>query len=174
MDWTINIHAHCFFPPSSRCLLLTHSVFLSHSLCLCEVCTVSVCAHFQKKKKVTKFARALSFPLIWIQSSKVHVGSRLVSTAAQRANCVQQHHSVTRRLTNALAIVVFDRDTNAHAECPALLTSPPCDVAMGALSWWLLTCYDGGRCHGWFTCCFDPCCQSPVSSRRHSWLGWSR
>lgn len=70
--------------------------------------------------------------------------------------------SVTRRLTNAFAIVVFDRDTNVHAECLAPLVTclTPCDVAVGALSW-LLTCFDGGRCHGWFTCCFDPCCQKP-------------
>lgn len=89
---------------------------LSISLVFVRCASVSVCAHFQTKKKVTKFAQALSFPLIWIQSSKVHVGSRLVSTAAQRANCVQQHHSVTRWLTNALAIVVFDRDANTHRD----------------------------------------------------------
>lgn len=133
-----------FFSSSSYCLLLTHSVCLSHSLCVVCFCK-SVCSLSKKKKKrekVTKFARALSFPLIWIQSCKVHVGSRLASTAAQRANCVQQHHSVTRWLTNALAIVVFDRDTNTqNARRRSQHTSPLwCShgslVVAARLFWW--------------------------------------
>lgn len=101
--------------------------------------SVSVCAHFQQKKK----QQSLSFPLIWIQSSEVHVGSRLVSTAAQRANCLQQHHSVTRWLTNALAIVVFDRDTNtrrmpgaAHNTPRPLWSSYGSLVVAAHLFWW--------------------------------------
>lgn len=48
-----------------------------------------------------------------------------------------------------------------------------CDVAVGALPW-LPVCFDGGRCHGWFACCFDPGCRSLASSCRYSWLGWRR
>lgn len=95
------------------------------------------------KKKVTKFAGALSFPLIWIQSSVVHVGSRFASTAAQRANCAQQHPSVIQSLTNALAIVVFDGDTNTHRSPGAALNTPHllwCSygrLVVGArLFWW--------------------------------------
>lgn len=37
----------------------------------------------------------------------------------------------------------------------------------------LVPCFDGSPHHGWFAGCYDPCCQGPVTSLWHSWLGWS-
>lgn len=81
------------------------------------------------------------------------------------ADCVRQHPGVIQWLTNAVAMAAPDGDTDAHAEFPAPLSAhlAACDVAMGGLSWTLAR-FDGGPCHVWFTCCFDPCCRSPVSS----------
>lgn len=68
-QYTCTLLAPSFFfhlPLTVSCLLTRpFPLILS---CLCEVACASVCAHFQtppqKKKKVTKFAGALSFPLI--------------------------------------------------------------------------------------------------------------
>lgn len=55
------------------------------------------------------------------QSCKDLVGSRLDSSAPPTANCAQQHHSMTCRLTNALAITVFDSD-GAHQRLAPFVT----------------------------------------------------
>ena len=138
----------------------------------------------KKKKKKKRKGNIVFFAELWAlpwsgkqSSQRFRVGSRLVSSVAQRANCAQQHHSVTRRLTNALAIVAFDGDAKHASRTPRrrLVTHlTPFVMRLWETLSWLLARSDGGRRHGWFTCCFDPRCQSPVSSHRHSWLGWSR
>lgn len=66
------------------------------------------------------------------------VSSCLVSTAAPMANCAQQHHSVTRRLTNALAITVFDRGSmpGAIRNAPQLLWCSCGRLVVVARSFW--------------------------------------
>ena len=70
----------------------------------------------QNQKKGSKVCRSFELPLDLDTKPR---GSCWFTFGfplrAQRANCAQQHHSVTQWLTNALAIVVFDRDTNTRA-----------------------------------------------------------
>jgi len=129
------------FMHTAETIFFSLSLTLARSVCLPLSYISMKCVCSLSQRQVTKFfMELLCFPLIWIQSSEVHVGSRLASSAAQRANCVLQHHSVTWWLTNALDIVVFDRGRNVQTEFPAPLIThlTPCDVAMGALSWVLM------------------------------------
>lgn len=86
------------------------------------------------------------------------------------ANCVRRHHSVARRLTNALATVVFDGDGAPECRHRSHMPTPPLSRhSFGSLA--AAACFDGGRCRSSFARCFDPGCQSPVSSHRKQ-LAW--
>lgn len=124
--------------------LLTLSVY--HALTVfVRRASVSVSTHFHThKEKGNKVLVELwvfpwsEYKALWFVSAHV-----LLPLQAQRANCAQQHPSVIQSLTNALAIVVFDGDTNTHRSPGAALNTPQLlwcrygRLVVGArLFWW--------------------------------------
>lgn len=155
--------------------LLTLSVY--HALTVfVRRASVSVSTHFHThKEKGNKVLVELwvfpwsEYKALWFVSAHVLLPLQLKELIVLSNIPVWYNHWLMHWPSSCLM------ETQTHTEVPAPLLTHlnSCDVDMGDLSW-VLACFDGGPCRGRFTCCFDPCCQSPVSSHRHSWLGWSQ